>query len=122
MTGNDNVLKLECEKKDISVYELCIQMLNVLIHFLRKEKDEIPPRIKFPTIDILMSIIVDRGSNRDLSSDCTLVSTCNGSQFNVFESAATCNNAPCTSIFNPELYTVLIKGTTRANYIVKRVI
>ena len=63
MTGNDNVLKLECEIKDISVYELCIQMLNVLIHFLRKEKDEIPPRIKFPTIVILMSIIVDRGSN-----------------------------------------------------------
>ena len=59
MTGNDNVLKLECEKKDISVYELCIQMLNVLIHFLRKEKDEIPPCIKFPTIDILMSISVD---------------------------------------------------------------
>ena len=59
MTGNDNVLKLECEKKDISVYELCIQMLNVLIHFLRKEKDEIPPRIKFPTIVILISIIVD---------------------------------------------------------------
>ena len=47
MTGNDNVLKLECEKKDISVYELCIQMLNVLIHFLRKEKDEIPPRISY---------------------------------------------------------------------------
>ena len=30
MTGNDNVLKLEYEKKDISVYELCIQMLNVM--------------------------------------------------------------------------------------------
>ena len=66
MTGNDNVLKLECEKKDISVYELCIQMLNVLIHFLRKEKDEIPPCIKFPTIDILMSIIVDRGLHTGL--------------------------------------------------------
>ena len=49
MTGNDNVLKLK--KKDISVYELCIQMLNVLIHFLRKVKDEIPPRIKFPMIN-----------------------------------------------------------------------
>ena len=61
MTGNDNVLKLECEKKDISVCELCIQMLNVLINLLRKEKDEIPPSIKFPIIDILMSIIVDRG-------------------------------------------------------------
>ena len=51
LTGNDNVLKLECEIKDISVYELCIQMLNVLIHFLRKVKDEIPPRIKFPMIN-----------------------------------------------------------------------
>ena len=59
MTGNDNVLKLECEKKDISVYELCIQMLNVLIHFLRKEKDEIPPRIKFPTIVILVSLLTE---------------------------------------------------------------
>ena len=121
MTGNDNVLKLECVKKDISVYELCIQMLNVLIHFLRKEKDEIPPRIKFPTIVILMSIIVDRGSN--LSA-----------QIAHWSPPAMAPNsmsprAQLLVIMHPvlqystlNLYTVLIKGTMRANYIVKRVI
>ena len=96
-------------------------MLNVLIHFLRKEKDEIPPRIKFPTIVILMSIIVDRGSN--LSA-----------QIAHWSPPAMAPNsmsprAQLLVIMHPvlqystlNLYTVLIKGTMRANYIVKRVI